>query len=76
MLPQTVVERPSLCSMMYLYNVHVKGRYMAVWRRGVGGNYEYDTRLVQCSSVEAIAIPFYYSYLFLPCRVTYKEPTV
>lgn len=36
-------------------------------------NYEYDTRLAEASSVEAIAVPFYRSYLFLSPRVTYKE---
>lgn len=76
MLPQSVVERLSLWIMMYLYNVHVKGKYMAVWSRGMERNYEIDTRLVECSSVEAIAVTFYQSYLFVSSRVTYEELTV
>lgn len=44
MLIQTVVERLNLWIMMYLYNVLVKGKYVVMWRRRMGRNYEHDAR--------------------------------
>lgn len=35
MLLCTVVDRPSLWIMMYLYDVQIKGKYMAVWRKEI-----------------------------------------
>ena len=34
-----------VCVYIHIYNVFVEGKYMAVWRRGVGRNYDYDSRL-------------------------------